>query len=233
MTVRLGLDDRCALITDGTSEIGRACVRRLRDEGMAVALIGADRERGAVIAQETGALFLECDLRDRDASDRAFERALEFGDGRLDVLVTHAANVFKGSIEATPEATFRELLEVDLTASFRMTRLCFQNMRARGRGSMIHVASDAGIRAAHETAAHSVVSAGLIALAELFAAEGMSYGVRSNGVCPEAMRPSLASGADVASVVAWLASDQSAHVSGATIRVDGGSAAAMVQNTRS
>lgn len=98
---------------------------------------------------------------------------------------------------------------------------------------MIHVASDAGIRAAHETAAHSVVSAGLIALAELFAAEGMSYGVRSNGVCPEAMRPSLASGADVASVVAWLASDQSAHVSGATIRVDGGSAAAMVQNTRS
>ena len=192
MTVRLGLDGRCALITDGASEVGRACVQRLRDEGMAVSFTGSDRERGEAIARETGGTFIECDLRDRAACDRTVERALELEGGRLDVLVTQAATVFEGSIEATPEATFRELLEVDLTALFRVTRACFATMRARGRGSMIHVASDAGIRAAHEMAAHSVVSAGLIAIAELFAAEGAPLGVRSNAVCPGGMTTSLA-----------------------------------------
>ena len=188
MTVRFGLDRRCALIADGTSKIGSACVKRLRDEGMAVAFAGGDRARGAEIAHQTGGFFLECDLLDREACDRVLERALELADGRLDVLVTHAATVFEGSIEATPEATFRELLEVDLTAPFRLTRACFQVMCARGRGSMIQIGSDAGIRAAHEAAAYSVASAGLIALAELFAAEGVLHGVRSNAVCPERCR---------------------------------------------
>ncbi len=129
-------------------------------------------------------------------------------DGRLDVLVTHAANVFEGSIEATPEATFRELLEVDLTAPFRMTRACFQNMRARGRGSMIQSAPMRASARLTKRPPTPSSSAGLIALAELFAAEGVLYGVRSNAVCPEAMPPSAGTGADVASVVAWLASDR-------------------------
>jgi NAD(P)-dependent dehydrogenase (short-subunit alcohol dehydrogenase family) len=232
-TVRLGLDGRRALIIDGTSEIGRACVQRLHGEGMEVVFTGSDRERGEATAREIGGTFLECDLRDREACDRTVERGLEFAGGRLDVLVTQAATVLEGSIEATPEATFRELLEVDLTAVFRVTRACFQPMRARGRGSMIHVASDAGIRAAHEMAAHSVLSAGLIAVAELFAAEGAPLGVRSNAVCPGGMPPANAHAPEVASVVAWLACDESAHVSGATVRVDGASGAAMVQNTRS
>lgn len=235
MTDRLGLDRRSALIIEGTSEIGRACVERLREEGMAVAFTGSDRERGAVIARETGSSFLECELRERESCDRAVERALESGDGRLDVLVTQAATVVEGSIEATAEAAFRELLEVDLTALFRVSRACFHAIGASGRGSMIHVASDAGIRADHETAAYSVASAGLIAVAELFAAEGAPLGIRSNAVCPGGVRPSggLATGTDVSSVVAWLASDQSAHVSGATIRVDDAASAAMTQNTRS
>ena len=109
---------------------------------------------------------------------------------------------FEGGVEATREATFRELLEANLTSVFKVSRACFGPMRKQGGGSMIHIASDAGIRAAHETAAYSVTSAGVIAVAELFAAEGAPHGVRSNAVCPSA-------GEDVASVVAWLASDES------------------------
>lgn len=234
MTVGLGLDGRRALVIEGTSEIGRACVQRLRDEGMEVAFTGSALEFAAAITRQNGSTFLECDLRDREGCDRAVERALEFGDGRLDVLVTQAATVVEGSIEASSESAFRELLEVDLTALFRVSRACFHAIGASGRGSMIHVASDAGIRADHETAAYSVASAGLIAVAELFAAEGAPLGVRSNAVCPGGVRPSgpLATGTDVSSVVAWLASDQSVHVSGATIRVDDASSAAMTLNTR-
>jgi NAD(P)-dependent dehydrogenase (short-subunit alcohol dehydrogenase family) len=133
--------------------------------------------------------------------------------------------VFDESIEATSEAVFRELLEVNLTAAFRVSRACFGAMRAQGGGSMIHIASDAGVRAAHDTAAYSVMSAGVIALAELFAAEGAAYGIRSNALCPR-------SGTDVAPIVAWLASDESSHMSGATLRVDDAAGAAMTVDTR-
>ncbi len=225
MSVGLGLEGRSALVTGGTSELGRACVQRLCEEGMAVVFTGHSRERGESIAQDTGAAFLACDHRDRTSSNLAVQRALELGSGRLDVLVTNADVVFAGSIEATSEARFRELLEVNLTSPFRVARACFGAMRTHGRGSMIHIASDTGIRADHETAAYSVTSAGVIAVAELFAAEGAPHGIRSNALCPRA-------DTDVSSLAAWLACDLSAHVSGATLRVDDGAGAAMVVDTR-
>ncbi len=204
MTGRLGLEGRCALVTAAASESGRTCARRLRDEGMTV---------------------VEYDRLDVSGLQEAVERAVDLGGGRLDVLVTNPGVVFEGSIENTPESVFRELLEANLSAPFRIGRACFAAMRAAGGGSMIHVASDAGIRAVHATAAYSVMSAGAIAVAELFAAEGAPFGIRSNAVCPRA-------GVDAASVVAWLASDESKPVSGATLRVDGGAGAAMLVDTR-
>ncbi len=226
MTVLLGLEGRCALVTGGTSEIGSACVQRLREEGMAVGFTGSDRERAEPIAVQTGGAFLECDHRERASCDRAVGQVLELGGGRLDILVTAAGELVEGPIEATTEAVFRQLLEVNLTSAFRAARACLRPMREQGGGSMIHIASDTGIRAAHETAAYSITSAGAIAVAELFAAEGAPHGVRSNAVCAR-------TGEDVASVVAWLASCESAHVSGATLRVDRGAGAAMVLDTRS
>jgi len=146
-------------------------------------------------------------------------------DGRIDVLVACAARRFEGSIEATPEDVFRALVEANLTSPFRVARSCFARMREQGGGSMIFVASAAGIRAEHELAAYSVTMAGLVAVAELFAAEGAAHGIRSNAVCP-------GEGLDVAPVVAWLASDEAAHVNGATLRIDDGAGAAMRVVTR-
>lgn len=228
MTVRLDLEGRCGLVIGGTSEIGRACVKRLGEEGMTVGFTAGNRQLGESVARESGGSLIECDHRDRASCDRAVEQALELGGGRLDVLVTNGGMLFDGSIESTPEAVFRELLEVNLTSPFRVARACLAPMRAQGGGSMIHIASDAGIRAAHETAAYSVTSAGLIALAELFAAEAVADSVRCNAVCPG----DGAAAGDVASLVAWLACDQSAHMTGATLRLDGGSGAAMVVDTR-
>lgn len=188
-----------ALVVGESSDVAHECAQRLREDGM------------TVVSSTAG---------------RAVEEARELSrSGGVDVLVTCPEMRVDGSIESTPEPLFRELLEVNLTAVFRVGRECFQVMRERGGGSMIHIASDAGIRAAHETAAFSVMSAGVIALAELFAAEGAPHGIRSNAVCP---RP----GTDVAAIVAWLASGESAPVSGATLRVDGAAGAAMVLDTR-
>ena len=252
-----GLEGRAALVTGGTSGIGRACVARLRGEGMQVAFTGRSRERGETVAGETGADFVECDHLDREVSDRAVEQVLELAEGHLDVLVANAGILFQGPIEATPEVAFRELLEVNLTSLFRVSRRGFEAMRETGGGSMIHIASDAGIRAVHEIAAYSVTKAGVIAVSELFGAEGAPYGIRSNAVCPGDIVPGVQAtpagheehaedptgwvlppsgrfgkGEDVAALVAWLASDESAHMTGATLRIDGGTGAAMRALTR-
>lgn len=251
------LAGRTALVTGGTSGIGRACVERLRREGMRVVFTGRSEERGRSVAEATGAAFLRCDLRDRAASDRAVEEALRLCGGRLDVLVANAGILMRGPIAATPEAAFRELLEVNLTAVFRVSRACFVPMREAGGGSMIHIASDAGIRGIHTLAAYSVTKAGAIAVSELFAAEGAPFGIRANAVCPGDVVPGVqatpegfehhaedpaawvpppsgrfGTGEDVAALVAWLASDESSHMNGATLRLDGAAGAAMRLPTR-
>lgn len=194
-----------ALIASAVSNGGETCAERLGDQGMTSLLVPLSHARAGM--------------------DRAVEEALERLDGRVDVLVTISEALVEGSIGATSDALFRDLLETNLTAVFRVSRACFAAMRAHGGGSIIHVTSDTGIRAAHEAAGYSVASAGVIALSELFAAEGVDHGIRANAVCPRA-------GTDVAAVVAWLASDESAHLNGATIRVDDGAGAAMVLDTR-
>jgi NAD(P)-dependent dehydrogenase (short-subunit alcohol dehydrogenase family) len=257
VTARLGLGGRFALVTGGTSGIGKGCVERLRAEGMEVVFTGRSDERGDAAARETGATFVRCDHQDRQASDQAVERALELGNGRLDVLVANAGILFQGSVEETPAAALRELVEVNLTALFRISRACFGPMRDSGGGSMIHIASDAGIRAVHEIAAYSVTKAGVIMVSELLGAEGAPHRVRSNAVCPGDIVPGVqatpvghehhaedpagwvlppsgrfGTAADVAALVAWLASDESSHVTGATLRIDGGTGAAMRVATR-
>jgi NAD(P)-dependent dehydrogenase (short-subunit alcohol dehydrogenase family) len=226
MTARLGIEGRSALVTGGTSQAGSACVQRLRQEGMTVAFTAGDRERGGSLAAETGAMYLECDPKDRAGCDRALAEALAAADGRLDVLVTCVAPRIDGSLQETSEAVLHKLLEANLTGAFRAGRACLETMRAQGSGSMIHVASAAGIRADHEAGAYSVACAGVIALAELLASEAAPYGVRSNAVCAGD------EDTDVAPTVVWLACDESAHVNGATLRVDDGAGATMLVDTR-
>lgn len=241
----LGLEGRHALVTGGTSGIGRAVVERLRREGVSVAFTGRSESRGSEVAEATGATFIQCDHLDRDASDRAVEEALALADGRLDALVANAGIIYGGPIEATPDEAFRELVEVNLTALFRVGRACFEPLRAGG-GSMIHIASDTGIRGIPAIAAYSVTKAGAVAVAELFAFEGAPHGIRSNAVCPGDVLPGVqatpaghedhaespegwtpppsgrfGTGEDVANLVAWLASDEASHVNGATLRIDG------------
>jgi NAD(P)-dependent dehydrogenase (short-subunit alcohol dehydrogenase family) len=238
MTVRLGLEGRGALVTGATSDVGEACVKRLCHEGAKVVCTGADATSGESLAANAGANFIQFDQNSRDNFGHLVTRAMKQAGGRLDVLVTNAENRPQGSIEGTSEADFRHLVEANLTAVFLVARACWEPMRSGGGGSMILVASDAGVRAAHETAAYSVTSAGVIAVAELLAAEGVPHGIRSNAVCPGGQRgatassPGVGGGTDVAALVAWLASDESTHVNGATLRIDGGAGAAMVAETR-
>lgn len=240
-----------ALVTGGTSGIGRAIVERLAAEGIQVAFTGRNGERGLDVAAGTGAAFIPADAADRDACDRSVEEALAVLGGRLTALVCNASIVFEAPLGQTPDHVLREIVEVDLTAPFRYSRACFGLMRGSGGGSIVHVASDAAIRGIHKLAAYSVAKAGIVALTELLAAEGAPHAIRANAICPGATAPGVqatprgyedhaedrsgwephpsgrfGTGDDVASLAAWLVSAAGERVSGATIRVDGGAAAA-------
>ena len=237
---------RAALVTGGTSGIGRAVVEHLAEAGMQVAFCGRDAERGASVAAATGASFVRSDAADRADCDRSVEQATSLLGGHLDLFVACAAMIFAAPLGATPEHIFRELVEVNLTATFRYSRACFGVMRGQRSGVIVHVVSDAALRGIHHIPAYSVTKAGVLALTETLAAEAAPHGVRVNAICPGAVFPGMqttpagyehhaedastwgpapsgrhGTGRDVGNVVGWLASDAAAHVSGATLRLDG------------
>lgn len=246
------MDVRTALVTGGTSGIGRAIVEHLSGAGVRVAFTGRNTERGARAEASTGAKFLQADAADRSQCDQSIDRALAALGGRLDLFVSNAALVFAAPLEETPEDVFRELLEVNLTAAFRFSRACFRRMQAQGHGSIVHIVSDAAIRGIHHIPAYTISKAGLLAMSEVLAAEAASHGVRVNAICPGAVVPGVQStiaghdhhaedastwgpapsgrhgtGSDIAEAVLWLASDAADHISGATLRIDGAASAAM------
>ena len=233
-------------MTGGTSGIGRAVVEHLAGAGMRVAFCGRDAERGVSVTAATGASYVRADAADRADCDRSVEQATSHLGGRLDLFVACAAMIFAAPLATTPEPVLRELVEVNLTATFRYSRACFEVMRSQGGGVIVHVVSDAALRGIHHIPAYSVTKAGVLALSETLAAEAAPHGVRVNAICPGAVFPGMqttaagyedhaedastwgaapsgrhGTGQDVAAAVAWLASDAAAHVSGATLRIDG------------
>lgn len=246
-----------ALVTGGTSGIGRGIVERLCADGYRVAFTGRNVERGLAVAESTGAAFIAADSTSRTAVDSALDESLSWLRGRLDVLVNNAAIVYEGPLEAMPDEAFAELFEVNVTAARRYATASFGVMREQRGGVVVNIASDSGIRGIAKLPAYSVTKAGLLAMTDLLAAEGAPYGIRCNAVCPGATHPGMRSTAtgyeshaendahwgaapsgrhgrpqDVAAVVSWLVSPDAAHVSGATIRVDGAASAALRGVTR-
>ena len=247
-----GLAGARVLVTGGTSGIGRACVERLARDGAAVVLTGRSEERGAHVAEAAGANFVRADARDPDAVVASVGRAVKQLGG-LDILVNNAGILFQGGIEDTPPDAWRELIDVNLTAAFLYARCCFGPMRDGGGGAMIHIVSDTGIRGIPTIAAYSVTKAGMRMLSDVLALEGAPLGIRSNAVCPGDVLPGVqatpagfehhaedasiwtpppcgrfAEGSDVASLVAYLSSEEARHISGATIRIDGAGGAGLV-----
>jgi NAD(P)-dependent dehydrogenase (short-subunit alcohol dehydrogenase family) len=171
-----------ALVTGAASGIGRACVQRLAREGTAV--VALDVDAGAI--DEGAALALHVDVTDESALAAAVCRA-ETEVGPIDAAVNVAG--ISGSPDATechltPVDEWRRVLDVNLTGSFLVCRAVLPGMLERGAGTIVNVASAAGLVAFPGRCAYSSSKGGVVQLTRSLAADYAARGIRANAICP-------------------------------------------------
>ncbi len=182
------LDGRVALITGGTSGIGRATAALFAKEGAAVALTGRSRERGEEVAQDIlraggRALFIRADVRVADDCRRVVEDTLERF-GRIDVLFNNAGVFHPKTVPECTEEEWDETIDSSLKGAFLMSKYVLPSMIERGSGSIIHNSSGWGIQGGNRAAAYCAAKGGLVVMAKAMAIDHGPDRIRVNCVCP-------------------------------------------------
>ncbi|MEU9331837.1 SDR family NAD(P)-dependent oxidoreductase [Streptomyces sp. NPDC048290] len=239
---------RVALVTGAGRGIGAAIAVRLHGLGLRVALLDRDGDAVAALARRLDpagrtVCHLVADVGDAGASEAAVRMLAERW-GPPDVLVNNAARTAGGSVWDIGLDEWDAVMAVNLRGVFALTRLCGWEMRRRGWGRIVNLASLAGQQGGTLAGAHySAAKAGVVVLTKVFARELAPYGVTVNAVAPAAVRtPAVADlGADavadavraipvgrlgrpeeVAGLVAYLVGEDGGFVTGATFDVNGG-----------
>jgi 3-oxoacyl-[acyl-carrier protein] reductase len=240
------LDGKTALITGASGGIGAAIARALHAQGARVVLSGTRMDALAALATALGdnAHAIPADLRDPAAPD-ALVAAAEAAAGPLDILVNNAGFTRDMLALRMKDEDWQSVLDVDLTAPFRLARAAMRGMLRRRAGRIIGIASIVGATGNPGQANYAAAKAGLVgmtkALAQEVGARGITVNIVAPGfvetamtdVLPDEQKKRLAERiplgrlgqpADIAAAVAYLASAEAAWVTGATLHVNGGMA---------
>ncbi len=240
------LEGKVALVTGASGGIGAAIARALHAQGAAVALSGTRRDALDSLAAELGDRTFVCpaDLRDAAEPDALIEAA-EQAAGVLAILVNNAGMTRDMLALRMSDADWQAVLDVDLSAPFRLVRAALRGMLRRRAGRIINITSIVGATGNAGQANYAAAKAGLVGMTKALALEVASRGITVNAVAPgfittamtdklpEQQRTKLIESIplgrigmpqDVAAAVAYLASDEAAWVTGATLHVNGGMA---------
>ena len=177
---------KVALVTGAARGIGLATAQRFLDDGWSVALLDSDAETLAAAVAALGvpdrALELPLDVRRPEDADRAIASVREKF-GRLDALVNNAGIAHFGPVMETPLDVWREILDVNLTGPFIMSKAAAPLMRETG-GAIVNITSISSLRASTLRVAYGTSKAGLAHLTKQMAVELAHYGIRVNAVAP-------------------------------------------------
>jgi len=240
------LDGKSALVTGASGGIGAAIARALHAQGAVVALSGTRRDALDALAAELGERAHVCtaDLRDASEPDALIEAA-EQAAGPLHILVNNAGMTRDMLALRMRDADWQAVLDVDLSAPFRLARAALRGMVRRRAGRIINISSIVGVTGNAGQANYSAAKAGLIGMSKALAQEVASRGVTINVVAPGFVETAMTAALneqqraklgeqiplgrigqpnDVAGAVVYLASDEAAWVTGATLHVNGGMA---------
>jgi NAD(P)-dependent dehydrogenase (short-subunit alcohol dehydrogenase family) len=248
------LQGKIAIVTGAARGIGKAIAKALADRGAIVIISDILVRQGKTTAAKLGkpASFVRCDISD-PAQVRSLIRAAVRRFGRLDVMVNNAG-VNAGpservTVDRYPDKTWHRIIGVDLNGTFYCCRAAAAQMVKQRSGSIINIASVAGVVALRLQVAFVAAKAGILKMTEAMACELGPQGIRVNAVSPGSTlseatrrlysakgvfsrkakglmsfipqgRPGQAE--EVADAVAFLASDAAAYVNGHNLVVDGG-----------
>ncbi len=186
-----GLEGKVAVVTGAASGIGLAIARDLAGRGVRVTLSDVDAAVGEARAAELpGARFVAADLAASVDSGRLIATTLA-AEGRVDILVNNAGIQHVAPIVDFPEAKWRQILEIMLTAPFLLTKVALPGMYQRGWGRIVNIASVHALRASAFKSAYVAAKHGLLGLTRVTALEGAPYGVTCNAICPSYVRTAL------------------------------------------
>ena len=241
------LQDKVAIVTGASRGIGRSIAEVFAREGAAVVICGRKQEALDEVARalEGRIVPMACHVGRLEDLERLVDRAnREFG--RIDILVNNAGtNIAQGPALEMTDAQFDKMVEVNLKSAYRLTRLVAPGMCERGSGSIINIASIAGIRPQFQSLLYSMTKAALIMLTQSYALELGPRGVRVNTIAPGLVETVLSEyywkdegrfqplmerqpikhlgqPGEIAEIALMLASGESSYLTGQTIVVDGG-----------
>lgn len=238
--------DRVVIVTGAGSGIGEGIAERFAQEGACVVLAGRTRDkldRVAARLEAARTLVQVCDVARFEDVQQLVEAAVQRFGG-LDVMVNNAGIAPSGSVTEVSLDDWQRTLATDLSGVFHGSRAALPHLARRG-GCIVNVASVSGLGADWAMAAYNAAKGGVVNLTRALALDHAAQGVRVNAVCPSLTRSNMtedmlqdealmarfmerlplgrpAEPADIAGVVAFLASDDARFVNGVNLPVDGG-----------
>ena len=236
-----------ALITGGTSGIGRAVANKLAQLGIHVVVVGRNEERGKKAIAEIRASggqadFISSDLRDAPRARQVARRAVELGNGHVDILINNAGVFPFGPTHETSEELFDKVYSLNVKAPYFLVAELAPVMAKRGKGAIVNVSTMVADYGAAGMSLYGSSKAAINLLTKAWTAEYGRSGVRINAVSPGPTRTegtnSMGDGLDqlaaeapagrpatpdeIAEAIVFLATDRASFIQGAKLAVDGG-----------
>ena len=236
-----------ALITGGTSGIGRATANKLAQLGIHVLVVGRDAERGKTTVDELRSAggkadFISSDLRDAASARAVAKRAIELGDGHVDILINNAGIYPFGLTHEMTEEQFDRVFTLNVKVPYFLVAELAPLMAKVGKGAIVNLSTMAADYGSPGMSLYGSSKAAMNLLTKTWAAEYGPSGVRVNTVSPgptrtegtDAMGEGLqqlasqapagrpATAEEIAEEIVFLATDRASFIYGAKLAVDGG-----------
>jgi NAD(P)-dependent dehydrogenase (short-subunit alcohol dehydrogenase family) len=243
----MATDSLTALVTGGTSGIGRATADKLAQLGIHVIVVGRNTERGEKTVAEVRATggkadFISSDLRDAASAREVARKAIQLGNGHVDILINNAGIYPFGPTHEMTEEMFERVYSLNVKAPYFLVAELAPLMAKRGKGAIVNLSTMAADYGAPGLSLYGSSKAAINLLTKVWAAEYGPSGVRINAVSPgptrtegtgamgegleqlaaqaPAGRPATAD--EIAEAIVFLATDRASFIYGAKLAVDGG-----------